>query len=143
MADHTEDCCFNYVRDYCKGPGCACGCHQPRSVMRTQHPSDEAFIAWVSDGEGVDKLCTHTVQAGFREGWNAADRDSRAARDKAQALAATLSEDWHRTQKECGRLRNALAAIAGAFTNGVYCGSCGEPVDDCGCVIGDGRKALA
>lgn len=41
------------------------------------------------------------------------------------------------------RLRDALALIVGAFTNGVYCGNCGEPVDDCDCVISNGRKALA
>lgn len=27
MAEHTEDCCFNYPRDHCKGRGCPCGCH--------------------------------------------------------------------------------------------------------------------
>lgn len=74
-AGYTEDCCFNYPRDNCKGRGCPCACHQPRSVMRTKHESDAAFLAWVGDGGGADKLCTHTVQAAFREGWNAARAD--------------------------------------------------------------------
>ena len=41
------------------------------------------------------------------------------------------------------RLRDTLARIVGAFTNGVYCGNCGESVDDCDCIISDGRKVLA
>jgi hypothetical protein len=39
--------------------------------MRTKHASDQAFEAWVTSGGGEEKLRTHTVQAGFREGWNA------------------------------------------------------------------------
>jgi hypothetical protein len=27
VAEYTEDCCFNYPRDHCKGAGCPCGCH--------------------------------------------------------------------------------------------------------------------
>lgn len=26
-AAFTEDCCFNYQRDNCKGADCSCGCH--------------------------------------------------------------------------------------------------------------------
>jgi hypothetical protein len=25
--EYTEDCCFNYERDHCRGTGCPCGCH--------------------------------------------------------------------------------------------------------------------
>ncbi|HEX6786944.1 MAG TPA: hypothetical protein VF076_07085 [Acidimicrobiales bacterium] len=66
---YTEDCCFNDVRDHCKGKDCPCGCHEARSVMRTTHPSDDAFIDWA--GDSADVLCTHTVQAAFRAGWEA------------------------------------------------------------------------
>ena len=93
---YTEDCCFNYVRDHCKGDGCPCGCHQPRSVMRTKHPSDPHFLAWVGSGDGVDKLCTHTVQAAFREGWNAARAFEPAAENERlrEALILIARGTW-------------------------------------------------
>lgn len=74
MAEYTEDCCFNYVRDHCQGRGCVCMCHKPRSLMRTKHESDGAYLAWVEDADGgaVDLLQTHVVQAAFRGGWEAA-----------------------------------------------------------------------
>ena len=53
-----------------------------------------------------------------------------------------LEAENERLETQIGTLREALALIVGAFTNGVYCGSCGEPVDDCGCVINNGREAL-
>jgi hypothetical protein len=64
--------------------------------------------------------------------WNAAHVKCQGAVDDVRSHYET----------ENGRLREALALIVGAFTNGVYCGSCGEPVDDCGCVINNGREAL-
>jgi hypothetical protein len=39
--------------------------------MRSKHPSDEAFEAWVG---GAEQLRTHVVQAAFREGWNAREK---------------------------------------------------------------------
>ena len=74
MTEYTEDCCFNYVRDHCQGKGCPCGCHQPRSVLRSKHESDSAYLAWIEDADGgaIDLLRTHVVQAAFRGGWNAA-----------------------------------------------------------------------
>jgi hypothetical protein len=27
MIEYTEDCCFNYQRDNCKGRNCPCACH--------------------------------------------------------------------------------------------------------------------
>jgi len=27
VTEWTEDCCFNYERDNCKGDGCLCACH--------------------------------------------------------------------------------------------------------------------
>jgi hypothetical protein len=42
--------------------------------VRSKHPSDEAFEAWVTSGGGEDKLRTHVVQAAFREGWNAREQ---------------------------------------------------------------------
>lgn len=61
--------------------------------MRSKHPSDEAFEAWV---DGADQLRTHSVQAAFREGW--AKGEERAA--LACPHAATVE-----------RLRSALEAI--------------------------------
>lgn len=34
VADYTEDCCFNYVRDHCKGVGCPCACHVQQQRRR-------------------------------------------------------------------------------------------------------------
>lgn len=45
-------------------------------------------------------------------------------------------------EAEVARLRTVLATVVGAFTNGVYCGNCGESVDDCDCVISEARTAL-
>lgn len=45
--------------------------------MRTKHDSDAAFEAWVTAGEGEKILRTHTVQAAFREGWNAGHKSAR------------------------------------------------------------------
>lgn len=46
-------------------------------------------------------------------------------------------------EAENGRLREALAQIVGAFTNGIYCSNCGESLDDgCACIIGAGRKVF-
>jgi hypothetical protein len=39
--------------------------------MRTKHDSDAAFEMWV---DGADQLRTHSVQAAFREGWNAREK---------------------------------------------------------------------
>ena len=58
-------------------------------------------------------------------------------------VETAVEERIHGLIAECQRMRDPLALIVGAFTNGVYCGSCGEPVDDCGCVISEARKALA
>src|SRR5688572_26190640 len=33
MGTFTEDCCFNYERDNCKGKGCPCGCHAAVSAL--------------------------------------------------------------------------------------------------------------
>lgn len=51
MAEYTEDCCFNYHRDCCKGQGCPCKCHldrvgnagpQPDELVRLQQALDAA-----------------------------------------------------------------------------------------------------
>lgn len=34
VAEFTEDCCFNYERDHCKGAGCPCGCHLQQQRRR-------------------------------------------------------------------------------------------------------------
>lgn len=31
MPELTEECCFNDPRDYCKGRGCSCGCHERKA----------------------------------------------------------------------------------------------------------------
>jgi hypothetical protein len=69
---------------------------------------------------------------------------TRPSRWKAQHVGCQKAVDNVKADlsAEIGRLREALALIVGAFTNGVYCGSCGEPVDDCNCVINNGREAL-
>lgn len=38
-------------------------------------------------------------------------QDMRQERDEAQALAASLSEDWHRMQSECQRLRGDIRSL--------------------------------
>lgn len=44
MREYTEECCFNEIRDGCKGAGCPCKCHesQPDAVARTDALSPEA-----------------------------------------------------------------------------------------------------
>jgi hypothetical protein len=48
-AEYTEDCCFNYPRDHCKGDACPCKCHagwpkdagpQPDEMVRLQQALD-------------------------------------------------------------------------------------------------------
>jgi 3-deoxy-D-arabino-heptulosonate 7-phosphate (DAHP) synthase class II len=46
-------------------------------------------------------------------------------------------------ERKIHTLRDALAQVVGAFTNGVYCGNCGESVDDCDCFVNDARAVLA
>lgn len=53
-----------------------------------------------------------------RDGWRTralafkeSAEEAEAERDKAQALAASLSEDWHRMQGECQRLRGDIRSL--------------------------------
>lgn len=44
MAEYTEDCCFNYIRDGCKGGGCSCRCHVAVPVPLRPECGHEAEI---------------------------------------------------------------------------------------------------
>ena len=35
-AGTSEECCFNYPRDYCRGRGCPCDCHATVADHRLQ-----------------------------------------------------------------------------------------------------------
>lgn len=37
---YTEDCCFNEIREHCKGAVCPCGCHETWPGQ----PSDERLV---------------------------------------------------------------------------------------------------
>jgi len=64
--------------------------------MRSKHPSDSAFEAWVMDGGGDHLLRTHVVQAGFREGWNAREQHDGEAdiRRMREALELIVRGVW-------------------------------------------------
>jgi hypothetical protein len=64
-------------------------------AMRTKHASDEAFDTWVTSGNGEHILRTHTVQAAFRQGWNASHARAEAAEAALQDLIAAFVR--HRT----------------------------------------------
>lgn len=64
-------------------------------------------------------------------------------RDGWQTRAFAFKDALLEERQESGRLRESLAQIVGAFTSGVYCSNCGESADDCVCIIGQGRVALA
>lgn len=117
MAEMTESCCFNYIRDQCKGSGCPCGCHE----VYPQGSLDESTRL----GEEIAALRAEM------------DRYRQRSRD----------EDTTRIRLNHDRieLRDMLANVVGAFTGGIYCTNCGESIDDgclSDCVIGRARKVL-
>lgn len=67
--------------------------------MRTKHPSDDAFEAWV---DGADQLRTHSVQAAFRQGWNEQTEVAEAWWGIADRLAFQLADALHILKTQAG-----------------------------------------
>ena len=94
----SEDCCWTWIRDHCRdAERCACACH-------TVYPAPAP-------------TCGHEAEI---ERYRQKSRDEDTARIrlnheriKAQELAASLSDDWHRVQKVNARLIQAVKALGG------------------------------
>lgn len=70
-------------------------------MLRSKHPSDSAFEAWVDDADGgaIDILRTHVVQAGFRAGWIAATNTQEEDVARLQMVRDDLERKYARLQE--------------------------------------------
>jgi hypothetical protein len=143
--EHTEDCCWNDIRNRCPLT-CSCACHATSSKrmsrrewesikiadferLESQLAAAEARIAELT-AAGIEPSAERALVSSA-EAYRLVEeaRQMRAARDAAEARIAAL--------------RDALATIVGAFVSGVYCAHCGESIDDCDCIVAVARAALA
>lgn len=125
--------------------------HEPTPAQHEAlHKIIDRLPSW-SDRFADHSECQQTITS-LRSMLDSQGRVSEQHRERVQELAAEIEryrqrsrdEDTARIRLNHDRiaLRDILADIVATYTGGVYCTSCGEPVDDCDCVIGKARKAL-
>lgn len=79
MAEYTEDCCFNDIRERCTGRGCPCGCHVAVAVVQIDRSE------WINELEARVAMLP-----GMRDSDEARDTALDVCRDDVPRLLAEV-----------------------------------------------------